>query len=348
MTKKEDKEGGSGKGMRDSAVYRIGSSNSTGVQITSCLLNGENYLTWSRAMTIALTAKGKLGFVEGRVPKPPPGDSNLENWEMCNSLVLAWIFNGLERELQSSAAYATEAKVLWDDLKERYSQGNETRIYQLKSDVCLYRQGGKTIQKYYSGIKTLWDELENYLEQPGCSCEAAARYAAQREKEKAYQFLMGLDDQFRNVRSDILRTMPLPTLSRIYQMVSEEENQFVVARSRETAVGQQRANRYVIIVVDPATSRARAGHSMVHLQKETKEEERRYLGKENKELLGSGRRPDKLQDSNGKGRVKAFRIHWEDGQEVEQLGVVWKEQDPVVAIIHFRDFQIPNSRHCSI
>ncbi|PKI44169.1 hypothetical protein CRG98_035462 [Punica granatum] len=153
---------------------------------------------------------------------------------MCNSLILAWIFNGLEKELQPSAAYATKANMLWDDLKERYSQGNETRIYQLMSDICMYRQGRKTIQKYYSGIKTLWDELENYLESSGCSCEAATRYAAHREKDKVYQFLMGLDDQFQAVRSDILGTVPLPTLSKIYQMVSEEENQLAVVYSRVT------------------------------------------------------------------------------------------------------------------
>ncbi|XP_031378383.1 uncharacterized protein LOC116193772 [Punica granatum] len=235
MMRKEDNAEDSGKGVQTSTIFKIGASDSTGLQITSCLLNGDNYLTWSRAMRIALTAKGKLGFVEGRVPKPPAGDPNLESWEMCNSLVLAWIFNGLEKELQPSATYATEAKTLWDDLKERYSQGNEMRIYQLKSDISIYRQEGKTIQKYYSGIKTLWDELENYLESLGCSCDAAARYTAQREKEKIYQFLMGLDEQFRGVRSDILRAEPLPSMSRIYQMVSEEEKQHTVARSREVA-----------------------------------------------------------------------------------------------------------------
>ncbi|PKI43426.1 hypothetical protein CRG98_036183 [Punica granatum] len=186
MMRKEDNAEDSGKGVQTSAIFKIGASDSTGLQITSCLLNGDNYLTWSRAMRIALTTKGKLGFVEGRVPKPPAGDPNLESWEMCNSLVLAWIFNGLEKELQPSAAYATEAKTLWDDLKERYSQRNEMRIYQLKSDISIYRQEGKTIQKYYSGIKTLWDELENYLDSLGCSCDAAAHYTAHREKEKIY------------------------------------------------------------------------------------------------------------------------------------------------------------------
>ncbi|PKI67081.1 hypothetical protein CRG98_012502 [Punica granatum] len=103
---------------------------------------------------------------------------------MCNPLVLAWIFNRLEKEVQPSVAYATEAKTLWDDLKERYSQGNEMRIYQLKSDISLYRQEGRTIQKYNSGIKTLWDKLENYLESPGCSRDAAVRQKQQREREE--------------------------------------------------------------------------------------------------------------------------------------------------------------------
>ncbi|PKH47914.1 hypothetical protein CRG98_050403 [Punica granatum] len=235
MTRNEDKSADTGKGMQTLAIYKIGASDSTGLQITSCLLNGDNYLTWSRAMRIALTAKGKLGFMEGRVPKPPAEDPNLESWEMCNSLVLAWIFNRLEKELQPSAAYATEAKTFWDDLKERYSQGNEMRIYQLKSDIGSYRQEGKTIQKYYSGIKTLWDELENHLESPGCLCDAVAQYTAQREKEKTYQFLMGLDEQFRGVGSDILRAEPLLSMSKVYQLVSEEEKQHTVARSRDAA-----------------------------------------------------------------------------------------------------------------
>ncbi|PKI77007.1 uncharacterized protein LOC116212276 [Punica granatum] len=175
MMKKEDKAEDSGKGVQTSAIFKIRASDSIGLQITSCLLNGDNYLTWSRAMRIALTPKGKLGFVEGKVLKPPAGDPILESWEMCNSLVLAWIFNGLEnislvlawifngleKELQLSAAYATEAKALWDDFKEIYSQGNEMRIYQLKSDISIYRQKGKMIQRYYSGIKILWDKLEN-------------------------------------------------------------------------------------------------------------------------------------------------------------------------------------------
>ncbi|PKI32393.1 hypothetical protein CRG98_047212 [Punica granatum] len=41
---------------------------------------------------------------------------------MCNALVISWIFNTLDSELQSSVACATVAQTLWEDLRERYSQ----------------------------------------------------------------------------------------------------------------------------------------------------------------------------------------------------------------------------------
>ncbi|PKH75777.1 hypothetical protein CRG98_050038 [Punica granatum] len=46
---------------------------------------------------------------------------------------------------------------------------------------------------------------------------------------------MGLDEQFQGVRFDILRTEPLPLMNKVYQLVSEEEKQHTVARSRNVA-----------------------------------------------------------------------------------------------------------------
>ncbi|PKI35888.1 hypothetical protein CRG98_043712 [Punica granatum] len=80
-------------------------------------------------------------------------------------------------------------------------------------------------------MKMLWDELEYYLENPGCSCGANSRIMAQREAEKAFQFLMGLTSEFYTVRSNILSVDPMPTVNKIYQMVAHEERQKIVARS---------------------------------------------------------------------------------------------------------------------
>ncbi|PKI77566.1 hypothetical protein CRG98_002020 [Punica granatum] len=147
-------------------------------------------------MKTALIAKNKVGMVDGSVSKPPEGDPNRARWDMCNALVISWIFNTLDLELQSSVAYATVAQDLWEDLRERYSQGNDTRIYQLKAEIGSLKQEGMSVSRYYSRLKTLWDELENYLETPMCSCSAFRVYTAQKEREKTHQFLMGLGSEF--------------------------------------------------------------------------------------------------------------------------------------------------------
>ncbi|KAK3012200.1 hypothetical protein RJ639_010895 [Escallonia herrerae] len=53
-----------------------------------------------------------------------------------------------------------------------------------------------------------------------------------REEEKVFDFLMGLDDTYKTVRSQILSIDPLPGLGRAYVVVAQEEKQQVVAATR--------------------------------------------------------------------------------------------------------------------
>ncbi|PKI65894.1 hypothetical protein CRG98_013714 [Punica granatum] len=71
-----------------------------------------------------------------------------------------------------------------------------------------------SVSRYYSRLKTLWDELENYLETPMCSCSAFRVYTAQKEREKTHQFLMGLGSEFSTVRSNVLSHEPAHSLNK--------------------------------------------------------------------------------------------------------------------------------------
>ena len=46
-------------------------SDHPGLVLVSKLLDGDNYGKWSRAMRIALSAKNKIGFINGIVKMPP-------------------------------------------------------------------------------------------------------------------------------------------------------------------------------------------------------------------------------------------------------------------------------------
>ena len=70
--------------------YFLNSSENPGnILVTQPLLGMRNYQSWSRAMVLALTAKKKIGFVNGKVTKPDPDSPLYEDWESCNTMVLS-------------------------------------------------------------------------------------------------------------------------------------------------------------------------------------------------------------------------------------------------------------------
>jgi len=65
-------------------------------------LNGDNYSTWKRAMTLALNSKNKLGFVNGTI-KAHSEEINHEEYtacSRCNDMLHSWIINTQPRNLR--------------------------------------------------------------------------------------------------------------------------------------------------------------------------------------------------------------------------------------------------------
>jgi len=58
----------------------------------------------------------------------------------------------------------------------------------------------------------------------GCKCGVRSKMVTTIEDEKAHQFLMGLNDEPYSHRSQILVLEPLPSIDRMFNMVSQEEN----------------------------------------------------------------------------------------------------------------------------
>ena len=70
--------------------YFLSSSENPGsVLVTQPLLGMQNYHSWSRAMILALTAKKKIGFINGRNPIPNPESPLYEDRQSWNTMVLS-------------------------------------------------------------------------------------------------------------------------------------------------------------------------------------------------------------------------------------------------------------------
>ncbi|KAJ0102246.1 hypothetical protein Patl1_05719 [Pistacia atlantica] len=98
-----------------------------------------------------------------------------------------------------------------------------------------------SVAGYYNKLKGLWDEMQSISPIPqctcqGCTCRVVTKFAAVREKEKLYDFLMALDEVFGTIKTQILNTKPTPGLGSSYHLVVEDEQQKQVSVARRSAM----------------------------------------------------------------------------------------------------------------
>jgi len=96
-------------------------------------------------MQRALLSKNKLKFVNGSIKTPLPIDPNYDSWERCNMMILSWIMRTLAPDIAESVMYIDSAKELWEELRERFSQGDYFQISDLLQEVHSIRQGDRSI-----------------------------------------------------------------------------------------------------------------------------------------------------------------------------------------------------------
>jgi len=183
-------------------------------------------------MRRALGAKMKLEFVDGTIPPVlDEFDPTYRSFNRCNMLVLSWILNSVSPSISQSIIFMDNAIDVWNDLKERFSQGDLVRVSELMQEIYALQQDSKSVTTFYSELKILWEELEIYIPIPSCSCRHQCVCDAMRNARKnhlmlyAMRFLTGLNENFSMVKSQILLMDPLPSMNKIFSMVLQHERQ---------------------------------------------------------------------------------------------------------------------------
>ncbi|RVW68050.1 Retrovirus-related Pol polyprotein from transposon RE1 [Vitis vinifera] len=257
MTEQQPSNGGK---LDAANPYFLHHSDHPGMVLVSKPLNGDNYSTWCRAMTISLNAKSKLGFIDGTTTMPSATDKPDEHasWKKCNDMILSWILNSLSQDLADSVIFSTTAQEVWEDLRDRFSQSNAPRIFQIERDIACLTQDQMTVAAYYTRLKKLWDELGSYNDTV-CSC------GADHKRRRLMQFLMGLNESYNAIRGQILLMNPLPDVAKAYSSIVQEEKQRSLGATRETtensAMVVQRAEPMALAVRHGQGSSSRSNPS---------------------------------------------------------------------------------------
>ncbi|RDY08685.1 hypothetical protein CR513_07054, partial [Mucuna pruriens] len=105
----------------------------------------------------------------------------IQAWERCNNLIHSWIVNSLTPTIAQSVAYIENAIDVWNDLRERFSQGDLIRIVELQQELCAFKQG--TMSRPV----------------PQCTC-LAMRNSRLYRQNYVLRFLIGLNEEFAAVK----------------------------------------------------------------------------------------------------------------------------------------------------
>ncbi|XP_072084592.1 uncharacterized protein [Arachis hypogaea] len=150
--------------------YYLHPADSLGNPLISRVLDHQNYNSWSHYMLLALKSKNKLAFIDGTLPKPPVDDPLFEAWDCCNTFVVSWIHLSLSSDIAQSVMGNGIAKDLWQELKNRFYQGDVFKIAELQEKLFSIKQGDLSVTHYFTKLKGIWEDLETFRPLPQCNC----------------------------------------------------------------------------------------------------------------------------------------------------------------------------------
>lgn len=96
-----------------------------------------------------------------------------------------------------------------------------------------------SVTAYCAKLKSLWNELVSY--RPSCSCNKFSCGGMKKLveyflTEHVIAFLMGLNDSFAQIRTQLLLMEPEPTIARAFSLVAQEVEQRLYDTSSASAL----------------------------------------------------------------------------------------------------------------
>ncbi|KAL4294078.1 hypothetical protein AHAS_Ahas18G0192100 [Arachis hypogaea] len=94
------------------------------------------------------------------------------------------------------------------------------------------KKGELTVTAYFTKLKSIWEQLNGFRLVPNCvmcseTCECRmAEMREYRDENYTVRLLQGLNEQYSNVRSNIMLINPLPDVNTTFSLLTQQERQF--------------------------------------------------------------------------------------------------------------------------
>ena len=156
-------------------------------------------------------------------------------------MVDTWLTNSVSPKLQASIIYEDTALKIWNDLKNPFAQTNGPRVFNLQKEIVELHQGEMSITDFFAQLKVFWDQLQNLSPFPSCTCGKCVcninKWLTDLQvRESVMKFFMGFNDSFSQVRTQHLLMDSIPSLSKVYSLLIQEETQRSVPNADRKSV----------------------------------------------------------------------------------------------------------------
>ncbi|XP_060210350.1 uncharacterized protein LOC132637249 [Lycium barbarum] len=186
--------------MTSNHPYHLHPSDSPRMNLINVVFDGKGFPRWRRSVLIALSAKKKLGFINGTFKEPDVELREYLEWYCCKNMVTAWLLNSLSKDIKDSVIYSRTTKELWDSLESRFGKSNGAKLFHLEKELNVLVQGNSDILGKAKITKSMMDQ-------------------------RLIKFLMGLNDVYSHARANILMINPLPNMDYAYSLLLRDESQ---------------------------------------------------------------------------------------------------------------------------
>ncbi|CAM8883312.1 unnamed protein product [Rhodiola kirilowii] len=104
---------------------------------------------------MALSGKMKLGFVQGKFPRPTDALQEAR-WVKCNSVIHSWLINSMSKEIASSLVHSVDCIQAWQELQMQFGSSNALALANVHKEIVVLTQGDMSVASYFGKLRKLW------------------------------------------------------------------------------------------------------------------------------------------------------------------------------------------------
>ena len=182
-------------------------------------LTDNTFLMWSRQVHALLDGYGLAGYIDGSLVAPPSTlttdgvtteNREFTKWKRQDKLIYSALLGAISTTVQPLLSTVTTSAGIWEILTSTYANPSRGHILQIRSQIQNWKKGTKSINEYFRGLSTRFDQLA-LLESP---------YS---REDQIDLVMKGLPADYRQVHDQISGRDVAPSLPELYEKLINHE-----------------------------------------------------------------------------------------------------------------------------